>query len=41
MGTTDAADFARTIAAYKDLERLLADGKVRAIGVSNFQPNQL
>ncbi|KFF31166.1 aldo/keto reductase [Bifidobacterium bombi] len=40
-GTTDAADFARTIAAYKDLERLLADGKVRAIGVSNFQPNQL
>ena len=29
-------DFDRTVAAYKALERLLADGKVRAIGVSNF-----
>lgn len=28
--------FDRTIAAYKALETLLADGKVRAIGVSNF-----
>jgi 2,5-diketo-D-gluconate reductase A len=28
--------FARTIAAYQALETLLADGKVRAIGVSNF-----
>src|SRR3954471_17973546 len=28
-------EFARTIAAYKALETLLEDGKVRAIGVSN------
>jgi diketogulonate reductase-like aldo/keto reductase len=28
--------FDRTIAAYRALERLLADGRVRAIGVSNF-----
>ena len=28
--------FDRTVAAYKGLESLLADGKVRAIGVSNF-----
>lgn len=33
--------FDRTIAAYKSLEQLLADGKVRAIGVSNFQPEDL
>jgi len=33
--------FARTIAAYKALETLLADGKVRAIGVSNFLPDYL
>src|SRR5690349_6120516 len=28
--------FDRTIAAYRALEKLLADGRVRAIGVSNF-----
>ncbi|WP_460434168.1 aldo/keto reductase [Angustibacter speluncae] len=33
--------FERTIAAYQALERLLADGKVRAIGVSNFMPHHL
>lgn len=32
------SDFDRTIGAYKALEKLLADGKVRAIGVSNFMP---
>ena len=31
--------FDRTIAAYRALERLLAEGKVRAIGVSNFMPD--
>jgi diketogulonate reductase-like aldo/keto reductase len=35
------SDFARTLAAYKALETLLADGKVRAIGVSNFLPDYL
>ncbi|OAP22960.1 putative oxidoreductase [Amycolatopsis sp. M39] len=35
------ADFAKTIGAYKALEKLLADGKVRAIGVSNFVPGVL
>jgi len=34
-------EFARTIAAYKALETLLSDGKVRAIGVSNFLPEYL
>jgi 2,5-diketo-D-gluconate reductase A len=33
--------FDRTIAAYRALETLLADGKVRAIGVSNFLPEYL
>ena len=33
--------FDRTIGAYKALETLLADGKVRAIGVSNFLPEYL
>lgn len=33
--------FDKTIAAYKALEKLLADGHVRAIGVSNFMPNHL
>ncbi|WP_323958843.1 aldo/keto reductase [Arthrobacter sp. JZ12] len=33
--------FDRTIQAYKGLEQLLADGKVRAIGVSNFAPEHL
>ena len=33
--------FDRTTGAYQALERLLADGKVRAIGVSNFMPKHL
>jgi 2,5-diketo-D-gluconate reductase A len=33
--------FDSTIQAYKALERLLADGLVRAIGVSNFKPVRL
>lgn len=33
--------FDNTIAAYRALETLLADGKVRAIGVSNFLPHHL
>ena len=33
--------FEKTVAAYKALEKLLADGKVRAIGVSNFMPAML
>ena len=33
--------FDRTLGAYRALERLLADGKVRAIGVSNFMPEHL
>ncbi len=35
------ADFDDTIAAYRLLERKLADGEVRAIGVSNFSPDHL
>ena len=35
------SEFARTIAAYKALETLLSEGKVRAIGVSNFLPEYL
>ncbi|MGI9210525.1 MAG: aldo/keto reductase [Rhodococcus sp. (in: high G+C Gram-positive bacteria)] len=34
-------EFDLTLAAYKALETLLADGKVRAIGVSNFMPDHL
>ncbi|MCX5042678.1 aldo/keto reductase [Aldersonia sp. NBC_00410] len=34
-------EFDLTIGAYKALERLLGDGKVRAIGVSNFMPDHL
>lgn len=34
-------DFDRTVAAYRALETLLADGKVRAIGVSNFMVDHL
>src|SRR5699024_11788178 len=30
-------DFERTIGAYKALETLLADGRVRAIGISNVK----
>ncbi len=36
-----SAAFDRTLAAYRALEKLLADGKVRAIGVSNFMPKHL
>ncbi|SJZ42899.1 Aldo/keto reductase [Marinactinospora thermotolerans DSM 45154] len=34
-------EFERTVQAYKALERLYADGRVRAIGVSNFMPDHL
>jgi len=34
-------EFEQTLAAYKAAEKLLADGRVRAIGVSNFNPNHL
>jgi len=34
-------DFSKTLGAYKALETLLADGRVRAIGVSNFMPDVL
>lgn len=37
----NAGGFDKTIQAYKALEKLLADGKVRAIGVSNFMRPQL
>ncbi len=33
--------FDRTVAAYHALESLLAEGRVRAIGVSNFMPRHL
>ena len=33
--------FEKTIAAYMALEKLLADGRVKAIGVSNFMPHHL
>lgn len=33
--------FDRTVAAYRALETLYADGRVRAIGVSNFLPHHL
>ncbi len=33
--------FERTLGAYRALEKLLADGRVRAIGVSNFMPPHL
>ncbi|NQX12263.1 aldo/keto reductase [Microbacteriaceae bacterium VKM Ac-2855] len=33
--------FEKTIGAYKALEKILADGKVRAIGVSNFMVEHL
>jgi diketogulonate reductase-like aldo/keto reductase len=33
--------FDRTLDAYRALETLLADGRVRAIGVSNFMPDHL
>lgn len=34
-------EFELTIGAYQALETLLADGRVRAIGVSNFMPDHL
>ena len=34
-------DFDRTLGAYRALEQLLADGRVRAIGVSNFMVDHL
>lgn len=33
--------FDRTVAAYKALETLLKDGKVRSIGISNFMPHNI
>jgi len=33
--------FDKTVGAYQALEQLLADGRVRAIGVSNFMPEDL
>lgn len=35
------ADFDDTVAAYKAAEKLLAQGRVRAIGVSNFSPDHI
>ncbi|GLY06428.1 aldo/keto reductase [Actinoplanes sp. NBRC 101535] len=35
------SDFDRTLDAYRALEKLYADGKVRAIGVSNFMVDHL
>ncbi|MFK3669008.1 aldo/keto reductase [Leifsonia aquatica] len=35
------SEFEKTVGAYKALEKLLADGKVRAIGVSNFMAAHL
>jgi diketogulonate reductase-like aldo/keto reductase len=34
-------EWQKTLEAYRALEALLADGKVRAIGVSNFKPKHL
>lgn len=34
-------DFGATVASYRAAERLLADGRVHAIGVSNFKPKHL
>jgi diketogulonate reductase-like aldo/keto reductase len=36
-----AIDFEKTLGAYRALEKLLADGKVRSIGVSNFMVEHL
>lgn len=35
------SDFEATVAAYRAAEKLLADGRVRAIGVCNFGPKHL
>jgi 2,5-diketo-D-gluconate reductase A len=34
-------EFDRTLGAYRALEKLLADGRARAIGISNFMPKHL
>ena len=34
-------EWERTVAAYRAAEKLLSDGRVRAIGVSNFSPKHL
>ncbi|MGO4678357.1 aldo/keto reductase [Microbacterium sp. 2MCAF23] len=34
-------EFDKTLGAYRALEQLYNDGKVRAIGISNFMPNHL
>lgn len=34
-------EFDRTVGAYRALERLLSEGRVRSIGVSNFMPDHL
>ena len=34
-------DFDATVAAYRALERLLEEGRARAIGISNFSPAHL
>ena len=36
-----SGEFDKTVKAYRALEQLLEDGRVRAIGVSNFMPNHL
>lgn len=36
-----ASEFEKTIQAYKAAEKLLAEGRVRAIGVSNLTPTEL
>lgn len=41
VGQALPGEFDRTLAAYCALERLLADGRVRAIGVSNFMVDHL
>ena len=35
------SDFDATVASYRAAEKLLADGRVRAIGVSNFSAKHL
>jgi diketogulonate reductase-like aldo/keto reductase len=35
------SEFTKTLEAYRALEQLYADGRVRAIGVSNFMPRHL
>lgn len=35
------SNVSQTISAYKAAQRLLAEGRVRAIGVANFQPDHL